>query len=452
MSLGERLRKAMEAVQNLRVVDKDAIKEIVKEIQRALISADVEVNLVLELSRRIEREAFKEDLPKGLTRREHLATITYEYLAELLGGTPKIPENPQRILLVGLFGSGKSTAIGKLANYYKKRGLKIGVIAGDTFRAGAVDQLKQVTAKVEGTEFFSTPNEKNAAKVIRAGLQELEKKKVNLILCDSAGRSALDEELVKEIKELHNAFKPHHTWLVLGADIGQLAKRQAQAFHEAVGVNGVIITRTDGSAKGGGALAACHTTNAPVYFLGTGEKVSDLEEFDAPRFLGKIMGYGDLQSLLEKARELEEENETDLEEMLEHGFNLHVFYEQLKAARKMGPLNKVAEMMGLNMQIPKEQLEIGEEKLDHYKHIMDSMTKKEKLNPDLITRSRIERISRGSGRTEEEVRELLKHYKQLAKVYDKFKNINLEKMQSAKGMQKLMQGFQKRKKKKLRLK
>ncbi len=278
----------------------------------------------------------------------------------------------------------------------------------------------------------------------------------DLIICDSAGRNALDKELEKELREMHSAFKPDNVWLVLSADTGQLAKKQATAFHNSGKVNGVIITKTDGSGKGGGAIAACNETNAPVLFIGTGEKIDDMQEFEAERYLSRIMGHGDLKGLLEKAKEISEEQETELspEELLKGEFNLDVFYKQLMATRKLGPFSKIAEMMGLKMQIPKEQLDLTEEKMEKYRYIMDSMTKREKLDPEIINSQRIERVARGAGAKEEEVRELLRSFKQMKKMFKKFRNIGspeqLQKMQKGKGLQGLMQGFGK-KKKKLRL-
>jgi len=453
MALGEKLRNAMDFLRKATVFDKDSIKEALKELQRALISADVEVNLVLQLTKKIEEEAIREKLPAGLTRREHVIKATYESLVELLGGTEaKAPEKPKKILLVGLFGSGKTTSAAKLAKFYIKRGQKVGIIAADTFRPAAIEQLQQLCEKIKAP-CFAIKGEKNPAKVIEKAMQQM--KGFDLIIADSAGRNAFDKGLVKEIKEINNAFKPEQKWLVLGADVGQLAKKQAVAFHDAVGVNGVVITRIDGSAKGGGALSACTVAKCPVFFIGTGEKLDDLQLFDAQRYLGRIMGYGDLQELLEKAKEaLVEEEELSPEEIMQGEFNLDIFYKQLKATRKMGSLGKVAEMLGLQMQVPKEMLEMTEEKLDGFKAIMDSMTRQEKLNPDVLNKSRMQRIAKGSGKTEADVRELVKSYKQMANVFKKFRKID-EKMLQKKGggfdMQKLAGMFGKKKKKKFRV-
>jgi len=447
-SLGETLRNAMEKIRNSSSLDKATVKEVVKEIQRALIASDVQVELVLKLTKKIEEEAFK-DLPEGINRREFITKNTYDILAQALGGEkPKIEKEPKKILMLGLFGAGKTTTSGKLAKYYAKRGKKVGLICADTFRPAAFEQLQQVAGKID-VEFFGIKEEKKAEKVVKEGLKKF--KDFDLIIVDSAGRSALDKDLVQEIKEVNNALQPDLSLLVLGADIGQIAGRQAKAFHESVGVNGVIITKMDGSAKGGGSLIACALTNAPVYFIGTGEKMQDLEEFDATRYLSRIMGYGDLQGLLEKVKDATEDEEVDLEELMKKEFNLDIFYKQLKAARKMGPLNKVMDMMGMGSQIPKEQLEVGEEKLDSFKVIMDSMTKKEKLDPELLNHSRILRIAKGSGKKEEDVRELIKHFKRMKKMVRQMKKFSDPAQLQKKGaLDKLMKKFGKQKKMKIR--
>ncbi|MDP2665949.1 MAG: signal recognition particle receptor subunit alpha [Candidatus Diapherotrites archaeon] len=450
MGLGESLRKAFDSFSSLRVVDKDSVKQLTKELQRALLSADVDVETVLSLSRQLEEAALKEDIPKGMSRKEHLISLTYDGLIDVLGGKNNpIPEKPTSILLVGLFGSGKTTSAGKIAHYYAKRGRKVGLIAADTFRPAAIDQLTQLQSKIPGTSLYSNPKEKDASRVVQEGVVELLGQGVQTIIVDSAGRSGLDAPLVEEIQRIHRVLKPEHTWLVLGADVGQQARKQAKAFHEAVGVNGVILTRMDGSAKGGGALSACRATKAPVYFIGVGEKINDLEAFHADRYLSRVMGYGDLKGLLEKMNELKADAGMG-ENPLEGPFTLQTFYAQLTATRKMGPLSKVAEMMGLKMQIPQEELEVGEEKLDTYKAMMDSMTMQEKRDPEIISSARIGRIAKGSGNTEGDVRELLKHYRQLKKAVDKFKHINEESMKDPKGLQKLLGQFQKKKKIKLR--
>ncbi len=449
MAFGEKLRNAMERIKSAAFIDKETIKEAIKDIQRALIAADVEVNLVGNLSKEIEKRAFEKP-PAGISRREFVIKATYDLLVELLGGSHKTPKKPSRILLLGLFGQGKTTTAAKLAYWYKKRGSSVGLICADVHRPASFEQLKQLSEQA-GVEFFGEKNEKNAARIVAHGLKQL--KKHDLVIVDSAGRSALDKELIEEIKEVKKAFNPDQTWLVLSADIGQLAKKQANAFNEAVNVNGIILTKTDGSARGGGALAACAETRAPVYFIGTGEKLADLQEFDAQRYLSLVMGYGDLQGLLEKAKEVSEKEALSPEELLSEDFTLKMFYKQLEAAKKMGPLSKVAEMLGLKAHLPKEQLEIGQEKMDSFKVIMDSMTEQELSKPEIINRERIHRIAKGSGKSEASVRELLKQYKQTKKLFDKFKKIGKKKdLQglNEKDIERLMKRFSPRKKKKFK--
>ena len=446
MGLGEKLRGAMESLRKATAFDKNTVKEAVKDIQRALISADVEVSLVLDLSKRIEEESLKEKLPKGLNRREHVLKVCYDELVALISGKQiEAPENPKSILLVGLYGMGKTTSSSKLAKYYIKKGLKVGLICADSYRPAAFEQLEQLSSKAK-IPFYGNPKEKNAAKIVSEGLKEL--KKMDLVIVDSAGRDALNKELSDEIKAVDKVLKPEEKWLVIGADVGQLAKKQATAFHKAVGVNGVLITRMDGSAKGGGALSACALAKAPVYFIGVGEKIDDLESFDADRYLSRVMGYGDLEALLEKAKEIQADEELSPEDLLKGEFNLETFYKQLAATRKMGPMTKVAEMLGMKMQLPKEMLDMTEGKLDGFKVIMDSMTKEEKLNPDKLNKSRIIRIAKGAGKKEADVRELIKQFKQMGKVFKKFRNIDEKALQKKGGldMNKLASMFGRKKK------
>ncbi|HPC10449.1 MAG TPA: signal recognition particle receptor subunit alpha, partial [archaeon] len=311
MGFEDKLRDAIDKVRFSVHPDKSLIKEIIKDIQKALISSDVNIQLVLKISKEIEEKAL-EDLPPGITRKEHIVKTCYEILLKYIGGDLegtkiKLPENPESILLCGLFGSGKTTSVGKLAKFYKKRGLNPGVICADTYRPAAYEQLQQLSTQGDFL-FYGNKNEKSAKKVTLEGLDFLKNKGANLIIVDSAGRSALDEELITELKEIYSVFKPKYCFLVISADMGQSAKEQAERFNQAIGVNGVIITKLDGSAKGGGALTACYITKSPIYFIGTGEKLDDLEIFDANRYLSRILGFGDLQSLLEKI------NEADIQE------------------------------------------------------------------------------------------------------------------------------------------
>jgi len=425
MGFGDKLRNAIDKVKNSVHVDKNLVKEVVKEIQRALITSDVNIKLVLQISKEIEEKAF-EKIPATVTRKEYIVKTCYEVLLNYIGGNQEkeLPQSPESILLCGLFGSGKTTTASKLAKFYKNRGFKVGVICADVYRPAAYEQLKQLSEQVDCL-FYGNKNSKSAKDVTKEGIDYLKSKNANLIIVDSAGRSALDDELTKEIKDIYSVLNPKLSLLVISADIGQAVKDQAEKFNQSIGVDGVVITKLDGSAKGGGALTACYITKSPVYFIGTGEKVDDLEVFDANRYLSRILGFGDLQSLLEKVKDLsnkEEFGDINPDDILSGNFTFALFKKQMKAAKKLGPFSKVVSMLGIGGKIPKDQLNVGQEKMKKYTIMMDSFTKKElNYEPTEITRSRIERISKGSGTSYDEVRELVAHVKKMKKMFRKIK-------------------------------
>ena len=285
-------------------------------------------------------------------------------------------------------------------------------------------------AKQIKVDYFIYKNEKNPSKIWKSFEKEL--KKYDLVIIDTAGRDALSKDLVKEIKDVSAVIKPEEVLLVISADIGQAAYEQAKMFHEACGVTGVFVTKLDGTAKGGGSLSACAITGAPIKFIGVGERPDDIEAFNPEGFVGRLLGLGDLEALLEKAKGAVDEKKAEemSKKMLEGDFNLIDLYEQMKTMKKMGPLNKIAEMIpGLGgMNIPKEMLEGQEDKMESWKYILDSCTKEELENPELIGRERIERIAKGSGRDISDIRQLLKQYKQSKKVMKMMKGQSPEKM------------------------
>ncbi|RLF49862.1 MAG: signal recognition particle protein [Thermoplasmata archaeon] len=410
-SLGEALKGAIRKIARASYVDKDLVKEVVRDLQRALIRADVNVNLVFRLTKEVERRALEEKPPPGMNAREHVIRIIYEEIVKVLGRGRTLEIKPQRILFVGLYGQGKTTTIGKVAKYFQKRGLKVALIAGDTHRPAAYDQILQIGQQLS-VPVYGRRGEIKAPKIVREGLIEL--KDYDVILIDSAGRHSLEKELIEEIKRMARVARPDEIVLVLDATMGQQAGEQAKAFHDAVGITGVILTKMDGSAKGGGALSAVAETGAPILFIGTGEHLDDLEVFDPTRFVSRLLGMGDLQSLLEKAEEAM--SEVDMEKTVKHimsgKFTLKDMYNQMEALTRMGPLSKIFSMLPMGMQrLSKEEIESMREKLRKFKVIMDSMTEEELENPRIIKHSRIIRIARGSGTTPSDVRELLKQYK-----------------------------------------
>ncbi|CAB49401.1 signal recognition particle protein Srp54 [Pyrococcus abyssi] len=426
-SLGKALSNALKKIARAGSVDEALVKEVVRDIQRALIQADVNVRLVLKLTKEIQRRALEEKPPAGISKKEHIIKIVYEELTKFLGTEAKpieIKEKPTILLMVGVQGSGKTTTVAKLARHFQKRGYKVGVVCSDTWRPGAYHQLKQLLDPYH-IEVFGDPNEKDAIKLAKEGVEHFKAKGVDLIIVDTAGRHKEEKDLIEEMRMISNEIKPHEVILVIDGTIGQQAYNQALAFKEATPIGSIIVTKLDSSAKGGGALSAVAATGAPIKFIGTGEKIDDLEPFDPARFVSRLLGLGDIQGLLEKFKELEKEvefTEEDLERFLKGKFTLKDMYAQLEAMRKMGPLKQILRMIpGLGYSLPDEVISVGEERLRKFKVIMDSMTEEELMNPDIINYSRIKRIARGSGTSVKDVKELLNQYNQMKKF---FKSMN----------------------------
>ena len=428
--LGSSLKDTLAKIAKSMFVDERLVSELVKDIQRALLQADVNVRLVFALSNSIKKRALEDKAPAGISKREYIVKIVYEELVKFLGGEKSEivvdkSAKPFKIMMVGLFGSGKTTAISKLGRYYSNRGMKVAAIGLDVHRPAAPLQLKQLCEKIN-IPCFINENEKNALTIYKEFEKEFSK--FDVLLIDTAGRDALSEDLVKELKELNSYAKPNETLLVLSADIGQAAQKQAESFHEAAGVTGVMVTKLDGTAKGGGALSACAVTDAPIKFIGVGEKPEDIEVFNPKGFVGRLLGMGDLEALLEKAQDaIDQETAEDLgKKLLKGEFNFLDLYEQMQAMSKMGPLSKVVDMIpGFGgMKIPKEMLEGQEEKLKQWKFIMQSCTKEELEDPNIITRNRIDRIAKGAGVEVSEVRQLLKQYRQSKKVMKMMKGVD----------------------------
>jgi len=416
-SLGESLRNTLRKISKAGYVDESLIKEVVRDIQRALLKADVEVHLALKLSKNVERRALEEKPPSGMSHRDFLIKIIYEELVAILGEEKEVHLKPQKIMLVGLYGQGKTTTAGKLAKYFHKKGLSVALIACDVHRPAAYDQLKQIGEQIN-VPVFGIPGERDARKIAKEAMKKTRDAQVKIF--DTSGRHALEEDLIEEIKDLKKIIEPDEVFLVIDATIGQQAGKQAKAFHDAVGLTGVIITKMDGSAKGGGALSAVAATGAPVVFIGTGEHLDDLEHFNPTRFISRLLGMGDLETLLETAKELElqeEEAEKVMERMMSGRFNLKDMYEIWEQMAKPGLLQKILYSLPFFKMgdIDKSMVEESEEKLRRYRIIMDSMTYEELENPEIIKASRIRRIARGSGKSEKEVRALLKEYNRMKK-------------------------------------
>ena len=442
--LGSSLRGTLDNLRGKSRISAEDVEEVVKEIQRSLIQADVDIALVQELSDRIKTRSLDEEPPAGTSPRDWVLRIVYEELVEFIGESTDIPLEEQTIMLAGLYGSGKTTTAAKMAWWFSKKGLRPAIIQTDTDRPGAYDQAKQMAENAE-VDFYGDPDEDDPVAIAEAGLEATADADVRIV--DTAGRDGLNEELIAQIERIERAVKPDRNLLVLDAAMGQSAKDQAQEFEESIGIDGVAITKLDGTAKGGGALAAVNETDSTIAFLGTGETVKDIERFESSSFVSRLLGMGDIEQLAERVERAmeeaqEEDEDWDPEDMLEGQFTLHDLRKQMQAMNRMGPLDQVLDMVpglggSMTDQLPDDAMDVTEERMRDFEVIMDSMTDGELENPRQVGQSRVERIARGSGTSEDRVRELLQQHKMMEKTIKQFQGMGDADMQR---MMKQMEG------------
>ncbi|WP_254762652.1 signal recognition particle protein Srp54 [Natrinema marinum] len=442
--LGSSLRGTLDKLRGKSRLSEEDVEEIVKEIQRSLLSADVDVSLVMALSDNIKERALEEEPPAGTPARDFVLRIVYEELVDLIGESTELPLEEQTILLAGLQGSGKTTSAAKMAWWFSTKGLRPAVIQTDTFRPGAYDQAAEMAERAE-VDFYGNPDNDDPVEIARKGLEETSEADVHIV--DTAGRHALEDDLIDEIEQIESVVDPDTSLLVLDAAIGQGAKDQAQQFDESIGIDGVVITKLDGTAKGGGALTAVDQTDSSIAFLGTGEEVQDIERFEPDGFISRLLGMGDLSQLAERVeRAMQqtdiEEDDWDPEDMLQGQFTLKDMQKQMEAMNNMGPLDQVMDMIpgfggGIKDQLPDDAMDVTQERMRTFSVIMDSMTDAEKEYPKAIGASQIERIARGSGTSEEEVRQLLQQYKMMERTIKQFQG-----MGSDQEMQRMMKQMQ----------
>ncbi len=426
------LRAAIKKIVNSSSVDEELIKELSKDIQRSLLQSDVNVKLVLEITKNIEYRSLNEKPPPGLSRKDHIVKILYDELAKLLGKDTEFHFKSgkiNKILILGIQGSGKTTVASKLARFLTKQGYRVGVIGADTFRPGALTQLRTMCEK-SSVEVYGEENNENPSQIVKNGLKHFENSNLDIILIDTAGRHKEEKDLLNEMKQINKVAVSDLALLVIDGTIGQQCFSQAEAFHETVPVGGIIITKLDSSAKGGGALAASAATGAQVMYLGTGERIDDLEKFSPTRFVGRLLGMGDIQAVLDLANRLEDEADGIRMKRISSGkMNMEDFYYQLEQVKKAGSFQGLLESMpGLSGMVKEDQLDKMEDRIETWRYIIQSMSQDEKSDPDILNASRIKRIARGSGWSEHDVKELMKNYKNS-------KNM----MKASKGRQ--MQGF-----------
>ncbi|MCR6623280.1 MAG: signal recognition particle protein Srp54 [archaeon YNP-LCB-024-027] len=422
-ALSETIRKILRAP----LIDEKTIKEFIRDIQRALLQADVNVNLVLQISQNIEKRLREEKVPQGFSKRELLLKIVYEELVKILGGDisdkVKLPDKkPYVIMLVGIQGSGKTTSAAKLAFYYKKLNYKVALVCADNYRPGAFDQLKQLGEKI-GVPVYGERNTTSSVQIAVNGVKKFVAEGFDIIIVDTAGRHKEERSLMDEMREIAEKIKPDEIMLIIDATIGQQAYIQAKVFHENTKIGSIFLTKLDGSARGGGALSAVAVTGVPIKFVGVGEKIDEIETFDPKRFVSRILGLGDLESLIEKFELAEyKPTEEDANRFLSGKFTLDDLLTQFKSISKMGPLNKLIQLIpGFSLSLPDEFQEMSKVKIKRYSAIIESMTREEREKPEIIDRSRMRRIAMGSGTSVRDVQELLEQYKNMKRMMKMFK-------------------------------
>ena len=418
--LQDGLRKAVKNLLGAGAIDEATVKEFVRDLQRTLLQADVNVKLVLETSKKIEERALNERPPPGLPRKDHVVKILYEELSKTLGEESPftIPTDKNNvIMLIGIQGSGKTTVVGKLSRYLSKQGYNVGVVGADTFRPGALTQLQMLCEKVN-VPVYGNEKSKDAVKVASEGVKTFREQGKTAIIVDTSGRHKEEKGLLDEMQQISNRINPDRVLLVIDGTIGQQCYNQAEAFHKTVPVGGIIITKLDGAAKGGGALAAAAATGAKITFIGTGERIDDLEQFSPTRFVGRLLDMGDLKALLDRVKDLELEADTKKIQRITSGkMTIDDLYYQLEQITKMGSLKKMLDLVpGFSGAVKDQDIEGLEEKMRYWRVIIQSMTKVERADPDLLNSSRIHRIAEGSGTTEKDVKDMMARYRQTKSV------------------------------------
>ena len=429
-TLGDRLQNAIHKIKGYGKITEDNISDMMREIRLALLEADVNYTVVKEFTNTVKEKALGEEVASSINPGDLFVKIVKDELTELLGGEAaplNMSGSPAILMLVGLQGSGKTTTIGKLANFLRKKHAKKPLlVACDVYRPAAIDQLitlgKQLNIEVyeEG--------KKNPVEIAKNAINYAKENKYDYVLIDTAGRLHIDEELMKELQNITEEVKPQETLLVIDSMMGQDAINVITGFNDQLNLTGVILTKLDGDTRGGVALSVRHLTNVPIKFIGVSEKLDGLDSFDPERMAGRILGMGDIISLVEKATESidEKEAEKTAKRMQEGKFDLEDFLSTMKQMKKLGPLENLlklvpgASKMGLN------NIKIDPKQMAHIEAIVLSMTPKERRNPDIIKASRKTRIAQGSGTSVQEVNKLLTQFEQMKKMMKQMSNGNMK--------------------------
>ena len=421
--LSSRLQEITRKLKGKARITESDLKEMLREVKLALLEADVNYKIVKEFIANIQEKALGQDVLKSLTPGQQVIKIVKDELVELLGGTESkvnfSPNPPTIIMMVGLQGSGKTTTSGKLANLFRKQGKKPLLVACDVYRPAAIKQLQVVGAQLN-IPVYANEQSKDVVHIAKQAINVAMSKLNDVIILDTAGRLQIDEQLMEELQNVKKSVKPHEILLVVDSMTGQEAVNVAETFNEKVGIDGIVLTKLDGDTRGGAALSVKKVTGRPIKFAATGEKMSDIEVFHPDRMASRILGMGDVLTLIDKAQEtIDEKKAQELEEKIrKQQFDLDDFLEQFKQIRKMGSFSQI---LGMLPGIDKKMLESvdteeNEKKMLHIEAIIQSMTQEERRKPSIIGASRKVRISKGSGTRVQDVNQLLKQFEQMQKM------------------------------------
>ncbi|KRL89248.1 signal recognition particle protein [Lactobacillus kalixensis] len=440
-NLSERIQKALRNLTGKGKISEEDINNASREIRLALLEADVNFKVVKDFIKKIKQEALGKEVQESLNPGQQVIKIVNEELTKMMGetavGLNKSKHIPTIIMMVGLQGTGKTTTVGKLAYHLQKTDhARPLLIAGDIYRPAAIDQLKQIGGELN-VPVFSKPDEKDVAKIVKDGLAEADKNKNDYVIIDTAGRLEIDEPLMEELERVKEVAQPDNILLVVDAMTGQAATDVAKGFDDRLDVTGVILTKLDGDTRGGAALSIRAVTGKPIIYTGQGEKLTDLEDFHPDRMASRILGMGDMLTLIEKAQQDYDAKEAEkvAMKMKENTFDFNDFIDQLEQVQKMGPLDQIMKMipgMANNPQL--KNLSIDEKQIAHTKAIVYSMTPAEREDPELLNPSRRRRIAAGSGRPVVEVNRMIKQFKQARDMMSKVTKGNFKGMENLPGM------------------
>ena len=429
-SLGERLQNVVSKIKGYGKITEENISEMTREIRLALLEADVNYKVVKEFINDVKEKALGEEVQKSLKPGDVFVKIVKDELTELLGGEKEelnVIGNPAILMLVGLQGSGKTTTIGKLANLLRKKNKKKPLlVACDVYRPAAIDQLKQIGASLN-IEVYEE-GKKDPIEIANNAVKYAKDNGYDYVLIDTAGRLHIDEALMEELENIKNSVNPQEILLVIDSMMGQDAINVIEGFNNALPLTGVILTKLDGDTKGGVALSVRHLTNVPIKFIGVSEKMDGLDYFDPERMAGRILGMGDIISLVEKAQEAIDEKEAEkaAKKMQSGKFDLEDFLSQMKQIKKLGPLENLLKLIPGASKLGLNNIKIDPKQMAHIEAIILSMTPKERKNPDIIKASRKTRIAKGCGVSVQEVNKLLTQFDQMKKMMKQFSNGNMK--------------------------